>query len=193
MKNYIEKLKDLANKYPNDVRLYPPKDLKNLAKLPGKIPGSFNKQIFDFLKVTNGASILDYCFYGYQNPKLGLNIEKNSVDYWVTHNHIAGLIIPFMSSSSGQNFGYLIKWTETSNQPIVYFTDDPRHTTLIASSFDLFLQVFLIDVEECLKRGEDIEVDIQGWPTDFTHWLEADPSLKELKDHPLVLETVNSI
>lgn len=53
-----DKLIELSNRYPKDVILYN-QDVKNLMKLPARIPGEFDKQLLEFLKITNGALTLD--------------------------------------------------------------------------------------------------------------------------------------
>lgn len=116
----LQKLFALKASYPHDIILYP-QDIKNLMKLPGRIPGNFDSQLLDFLKLTNGASILDYCFYGFKNNKLKIGFDENLMNKWVTFGHIAGSVIPFMSNSSGVNFGYLKDIIINGSHPIVFF------------------------------------------------------------------------
>lgn len=192
MKNYIQKLNDLLKYYPKDIILYSPKDIKLLSKVCSKLPGSFNSQLFDFLKITNGASIMDYCFFGVQNQKLGSNFDKNVLDYWISHNHIAGLVIPFMCTSSSSCFGYLLKWNDNNKLPIVYFTKEPTETKLVGCCFEVFFETFLNDVKENLENGESIEINSDNWPLDIEHWLKSDLEIKEIVNHPLIIEVLNS-
>ena len=192
IENYTKKLQDLSNSFPSDVILYPPQSLRDISKVLGRAPGNLNKDLLEFLKVTNGASILDYCFYGCKNNKLGMNLEKDSIEYWTSHNHIAGLLFTFMSTSSGEHFGYLIE-SIYGKQPIFFFTDDPKDTALLASSLENFLNVFLDDCKESLINGEDVQIVSDGWPSDFDHWMQSDSDLGEMIKHPKVLEVLNSI
>lgn len=137
-----EKLVDLAQLYPKDIVMYN-QDLKLLMKLPGRIPGEFDKELLDFLKITNGALILDYRFYGFKNLQLSPSLDQNLKDKWYEWQHIAGNVIPFVGSSSSFGFGYLDGITINGSHPIVYFTEFPEDITVVASGFDVFFNEFL--------------------------------------------------
>lgn len=187
-----EKLLELSKKYPKDVVLYN-QDLRNIMKLPGKIPGEFDNQLLDFLKITNGALIMDYRFYGFKNLLLTPSMNQNIMDKWYEWQHIAGTVIPFIGSSTNIGFGYLDGIPIHGSHPIVYFTEFPEDTTLVASGFDAFFNVFLDYVELSLENGENIEIDIDDWPFDINKLIEKDPLLLQVSESNHVKTIIDSI
>lgn len=184
----LQKLFALKASYPHDIILYP-QDIKNLMKLPGRILGNFDSQLLDFLKLTNGASILDYCFYGFENNKLKIGFDENLMNKWVTFGHIAGSVVPFMSNSSGVNFGYLKDIIINGSHPIVFFNQFKEDTLIIASSFESFLRSFLDRIEESVLNGNSVEIEEIGWPSDSKYWQIMDPHI----DKVLALDNVKRI
>jgi hypothetical protein len=148
-------------------------------KLPGRIPGIFDSQLLDFLKFTNGASILDYCFYGFKNNRLRIGFDENLMNKWASFGHIAGSVIPFMSNSSGINFGYLKDVMLNNHHPIVFFNQFKEDTSLISLSFKSFFGSFLDRVEECLLNGNSVEIEEIGWPIDTKYWQTLDAEIKD--------------
>jgi hypothetical protein len=176
--NYIKRIYELR-KLTKYISLYENVNLKNLYKGVGRVPGEFNKELLEFLKLTNGASILDYCFLGIKNMKLGTNLDKFYLELWSNNNQLAGRIIPFISSSVGDNFGYLIG--EHRNGEIVYYNNEyTDRMWVIGSSFNIFMTTFLDDVEHTINNAEDeliLTVEIPNWPIDTEHWIKRDSVL----------------
>ncbi|WP_343531981.1 hypothetical protein [Pedobacter sp.] len=187
-----KKLDELAHKYPKDVVLYQ-QDLKTLMKLPGRIPGEFDLQLLDFLKITNGASILDYRFYGFKNILFTPSFDQNLKDKWYEWQHIAGVIVPFMGSSTNIGFGYLKEVTFKGGHPIVYFSEFPEDTSVVASGFDVFFNDFLYNVEASLAFGNNIEIDLDDWPFNVEKAKEKDPLLLEVLMSDVVKRTIDLI
>lgn len=187
-----DKLLDLANRYPKDIILYN-QDVKNLMKLPGRIPGEFDTQLLEFLKITNGALIMDYRFYGFKNILFNPNFDQNLKDKWYEWQHIAGTVIPFMGSSTNFGFGYLDKISFKGSHPIVYFSEFPEDTTMVASSFDIFFNVFLNYVELSLIQGDNVEINADDWPFNANKLSENDTSLLQLMESDVVKKVIESI
>ncbi|HKG08706.1 MAG TPA: hypothetical protein VKB19_19710 [Pedobacter sp.] len=188
----IEKLVELAKKYPKDIILYN-QDLKSLMKLPGRIPGEFDKQLLSLLKRTNGAVILDYRFYGFKNIQLTPGLDQNLKDKWYEWQHIAGNVVPFIGSSSSYGFGYLCNIILNETHPIVYFSEFPEDTTIVASGFEVFFNEFLNLVEASLIKGNNIEIDDDNWPFNFSKLLEQDPWLHQTIESDGVKKIISSI
>lgn len=187
-----KKLDELAHKYPKDIVLYK-QDLKTLMKLPGRIPGEFDLQLLDFLKITNGASILDYRFYGFKNISFTPSFDQNLRDKWYEWQHIAGTIIPFVGSSSNIGFGYLEKVTFQGGHPIVFFSEFPEDTTVVASGFDIFFNDFLCNVEASLLLGNNVEIDLDDWPFNVEKAKQKDLLLLEVLTSDAVRSTIDLI
>lgn len=187
-----EKLVELAKKYPKDVVLYD-QALKVLMKLPGRIPGEFDKELLSLLKITNGALILDYRFYGFKNMHLTPSLDQNLKDKWYEWQHIAGNVVPFIGSSSSYGFGYLYKITFNGRHPIVYFTEFPEETTIVASSFEVFFNEFLNLVELSLIKGNNIEIDEDDWPFSISNLIEKDTLLLQLIESDDVKNVIDSV
>jgi hypothetical protein len=186
------KLVELSKQYPNDIVLYN-QDVKSLMKLPGRIPGEFDNQLLEFLKITNGALILDYRFYGFKNILFSPSLDQNLKDKWYEWQHIAGTIIPFVGSSSNFGFGYLEKVPFEGSHPIVFFSEFPEDTKLIASGFDVFFDTFINYVELSLIEGNNIEITIDNWPFNTDKLIQKDASLHKLITSNAVTEVIESI
>lgn len=187
-----EKLIELSNRYPKDVKLYN-QDIIKLMKLPGQIPGDFDPQLLEFLKLTNGAHILDYRFYGYKNIEFTPSLHQNMRDKWYEWQHIAGTIIPFVGSSSSFGFGYLEKLPFQGSHPIVYFSEFPEDTTIVGSGFNIFFNIFINYVELSLIQGDNIEVDIDEWPFNTEKLCHLDPYFAEIINSSKVINMIDSI
>ena len=187
-----EKLIELSNRYPKDVKLYN-QDIIKLMKLPGQIPGDFDPQLLEFLKLTNGALILDYRFYGYKNIEFTPSLHQNMRDRWYEWQHIAGTIIPFVGSSSSFGFGYLEKLPFQGSHPIVYFSEFPEDTTIVGSGFNIFFNIFINYVELSLIQGDNIEVDIDEWPFNTEKLCHLDPYFAEIINSSKVINMIDSI
>ena len=120
----------------------------------GKITGEVDKQYISFLMETNGASIMDYCFLGIKNNNLGMNVYDNMIDLWQIDNLLALRFWGIMGTSNGENFGYLNKIDSNGNHFIGYYNfNEPGQVYLVASSFEIFMNKFLTQVE--LTLGVD--------------------------------------
>jgi len=181
MENIIQKLISLSNSS-KQVVLYQ-SDVKTIMKGIGKIMGKFDTELLEFLIFTNVASIFDYCFMGFKNTKLRVDIDKNALETWAANNRVVGHFMPFMITSTGDNFGYLMDIVDDKGRhPVAYYSNE--HTddiVVIGSSFKAFMKTFLTDVEDTLNTsGEDfiIEINKSGWPVNIEHWLANDEILR---------------
>lgn len=156
----------------------------SIMKGTGRIIGKFDKELLDFLKATNGASVFDYCFMGFKNSQLGVNLDKYQLDFWPSNNRLAGRFLTFASTSTGDNFGYLIDVMDDKGcHPIAYYSEAVDDSIcVIGSSFKEFMRTFLADVEDELNRSGDkfiVNIEKDGWPFDVGHWMAHDSALRE--------------
>lgn len=147
------------------IKLYRNFDPKIILKHIGKITGEIDRQYVDFLLKTNGASILDYCFLGLKNHNLGMNIYDNMSELWFLDCSLAMRFWGICGTSSGENFGYLDKVDSSGNHYIGYYsTNEPEHVYLVASSFKIFMNKFLQQVESTLTIDKKaIYIDNNDW------------------------------
>ncbi len=182
--NFIEKLVELKE-LTKFITLYEIVNSKNIYTGIGRIPGDLNKEILNFLKLSNGASILDYCFLGIKNQKLGASIDEFYQELWTSNNLLAGKVIPFMINSVGDIFGYLIG--NGSNGEIIYYNEEVDNKIwIIGSSFNQFFKTFLEDVEITIVNSQKeliLSVGIPNWPTDTEHWIKGNQELLEVYEH----------
>ncbi|WP_010522081.1 hypothetical protein [Aquimarina agarivorans] len=177
----LEKLKKISSN--KSIILYQNFNIKNTYKGMGRIIGDFNnKELLEILKYTNGASILGYCFLGIKNNKLGTNLDSFQYELWQSNDLIAGKMIGFMIDELGGTFGFLINdKVKYPLSPIVYYSQtNPNKLFIIGSSFDSFFFNFLNDIEYTIETNTDgllIDIEIENWPFNSSHWLKNDQNL----------------
>lgn len=181
MNDINQKLLKLSG-YSKQIHLYDA-DIKNALKGAGRIVGKFDTELLEFLKFTNGASVFDYCFMGFKNSKLGVDIDKCALELWASNKFLAGRFLPFMITSTSDNFGYLIDlYNDKGCHPVAYYSNIYEGVHVIGSSFKNFMDTFLIDVEDTLNGSKEnmiININKPDWPVDINHWLAKDKSLRE--------------
>lgn len=176
----LSKLNELSSKT-EFIKVYPSNQI-NVMKGIGSIIGDIDRPHIEFLKIVNGMSILDYCFWGFKNPKTyPRNIYEEMMHIWdkyiFTTNHfwcIAG-------NSIGEYFGYISQKNKDGNHFIGYFNkDNPEKIIIVSSSFDIFLEKFLYATLEALKENNET-LDIK-----YSIFFDSDKKVindDELKDY----------
>jgi len=152
MEKLLDKLDLLQINHSDYIKLYKNVDIKFLAKSIGKIPGSFDKQLLQFLKFTNGMSVFDYCFLSFNNKDFGTDIYKHTIELWHDNNMISGEFVCFLSTSINIEVGYIIDNT-SDNHKIAIFIDGEDHYKIIYNSFYDFFNDFLNKLEQDLNFG----------------------------------------
>lgn len=195
MREIFEKLRSLSHDS-NQIILYNV-DIKNTMKGIGRIIGKFDSELLELLKLTNGVSIFDYCFMGFKNTKLGYDIDKYMGDFWMSNNRLANHFLPFMITSTSDNFGYLMDVVDKEGRhPIGYYSNlGTERVYIVGSSFKSFMKTFLADVEETLNNNKGdfiINIDKPEWPINIDHWLANDYELKKLYDGEAIHEILRN-
>lgn len=151
MQNILNRIEKLESNSPY-IKLYKDFGKDIILRNMGKITGEIDTQYIDFLKETNGASILDYCFLGLKNNKLGANLYENHRELWLSNNILTLKFWACIRDSAGNTFGYLDKKNETGDHYFGYYsTNDSDDVYLVASSFKIFMDKFLTQIEKVLK------------------------------------------
>ncbi|MFR8642126.1 MAG: hypothetical protein ACLVEE_18555 [Phocaeicola vulgatus] len=92
-------------------------------------------------------------------------------------------------TSSGENFGYLDKVDSSGNHYIGYYsTNEPEHVYLVASSFKIFMNKFLQQVESTLTIDKKaIYIDNNDWFLNpqklIINDIEMDQYFHKVKEH----------
>lgn len=155
MKDIIDNIKRLSQ-LSNYISLYINFDTKTIMKNIGKITGEIDKEYVEFLRNTNGLTILDYCFFGLKNNKLGVNVYENIRDLWQDDNLLTFKFWGISATSTGENFGYLDKKDKNGNHFIGYYSsENPENVYLVSSSFKIFITKFLNQVELAIEQDKN--------------------------------------
>lgn len=180
MKTIIDRIENLS-KISQYIRLYRNYDAKIILRNMGKITGEVDKQYISFLMETNGASIMDYCFLGMKNNNLGMNVYDNMIDLWQIDNSLALRFWGIMGTSNGENFGYLNKVDSNGNHFIGYYNvNEPGQVYLVASSFEIFMNKFLTQVELTLEIDKNaIYIASNDWFLNKEKLIIDDNEIKE--------------
>ncbi|VEI57046.1 Uncharacterised protein [Pasteurella multocida] len=133
-------------------------DVVNVMKGIGRITGETDKQYIEFLKLTNGMSILDYCFWGIKNSRLyPKNIYDEILYLWSKHNLTSLYFWCVAGNSEGEYFGYIPIKDDKGNHFIAYFNEShPEQLIILSSSFEKFLESFFSVISTSLNKDCDL-------------------------------------
>jgi hypothetical protein len=155
MKDIISSIENLSTD-PEKIKLFKSYGTMVVLKNMGKVTGGLDKEYMSFLMETNGASILDYCFLGFKNRELGLNLYENIMDFWQADNSLAMKFWAFAGTSAGDAFGYLDLKNKKGSHFIAYYTpDEPEQVTVIASRFEIFMRKFIAEIQTLIQTNDD--------------------------------------
>ena len=155
MKDIVSSIENLSTD-PEKIKLFRSYGTMVVLKNMGKVTGGLDKEYMAFLMETNGASILDYCFLGFKNRELGLNLYENVMDFWQADNSLAMKFWAFAGTSAGDAFGYLDLKNKKGSHFIAYYTpDQPEQVTVIASCFELFMRKFITEIQILIQANDD--------------------------------------
>ncbi|MVM32135.1 hypothetical protein GO755_18945 [Spirosoma sp. HMF4905] len=182
MEEILERLNQLSYQYPKDVILYPhtKESYLKVMKGIGRIPDKFNLYLLEFLKFTNGASILDYCFLGFKNRRLGIDFDTYMGEFWHEHNRYA-FALPFMRNTQKEHFCLWMEPGEAFHSVVYIDMNAEKNPLPIASNFFHFMDTFISDLANSLSKGETIYIAENDWPLNQAHWIKNDPNLKKVK------------
>ena len=155
MKDIVSSIENLSTD-PEKIKLFRSYGTMVVLKNMGKVTGGLDKEYMAFLMETNGASILDYCFLGFKNRELGLNLYENVMDFWQADNSLAMKFWAFAGTSAGDAFGYLDLKNKKGSHFIAYYTpDQPEQVTVISSCFELFMRKFITEIQILIQANDD--------------------------------------
>ena len=184
MQDILNRLKKLSaiSAY---VQLYENFDKNIVLKHIGKVTGEIDRPYIDFLMLTNGASVLDYCFFGMKNRNLGANLYDNVTELWKIDNLLTFRFWGCIGDSIGNSFGYLDKKNDSGEHYFGYHSlNSPGKVYLVASSFFVFMEKFLSQIELTVAKSKAaIGLDGNDWFMDKAKLIECDKEMEiYLKD-----------
>ncbi|MCL1916781.1 MAG: SMI1/KNR4 family protein [Peptococcaceae bacterium] len=179
MKDILDRLKKLSaiSAY---VQLYEDFDNSVVLKHMGKITGEIDRPYIDFLMLTNGASVLDYCFFGFKNKNLGGNLYDNVTDLWRDDNLLTFRFWSCIGDSIGNSFGYLDKKNTSGGHYFGYHSlYSPGKVYLVSSSFSVFMEKFLSQIELAVAKNKNaIGLEGNDWFMDRARLIEHDKEME---------------
>jgi len=119
---------------------------------------------------------------GCKNKSL-IDLAENTLSLWPLNNWLAGEFVGFVTTSAGENLGYLrrVEGSEGAH-PVAYLRrPEDNFVFVVASSLRRFFEGFLRDVGETLQRNPSaMDIELGSWPYDLSTWLARDPALSSL-------------
>jgi hypothetical protein len=186
-----EQLEQLKQAFPEAVKIY--RSATDVEIL--QTQDALNLNISDivsewpeFLRYTNGASLLDYCFLGAMTTRIA-SISEVNLELWRFNPWAREHFLAFLGDSTGMGIGFVRQGQEV--RCIGYMREMYDMIVLpIASSFTSFISSFLEDVQVTLRTwkpqpGEEIPYEIKTqdlWPWDLKPFCERDPKLRAMLD-----------
>ncbi|SMB87930.1 hypothetical protein SAMN05660772_02772 [Pasteurella testudinis DSM 23072] len=145
------------------IKTYEKNTIK-ILKGQGSIIGEKDKLHLDFLKESNGLSLLDYCFWGFKNSHLyPTNIYDEMNFFWSKENMATFKFWCFAGNSAGERFGYINKKNSYGNHFIAYYSQlNPNYLQLIASNFNIFIVKFISDIDKQVN-SDNSSLDIENY------------------------------
>jgi hypothetical protein len=173
------RLRELSAKW-KSVVLFPPADVRRIYRSIGKLPGPFDETLLSFYRLSNGASLLDYCVAGCKNRRL-VDVADHTLGLWATNSMLALDFVAFMTTSAGQEFGYLDETERNGSHVVAVLPDLSSQGVLpISSSINRFFQVVVEKLENTsVTRPEALYInDPPSWPFELREWLDGDADLE---------------
>ncbi|HRD59657.1 MAG TPA: hypothetical protein PL137_02030, partial [Nocardioides sp.] len=161
------------------VTLYPDFGRTLVLKHIGKVIGAVDRPYVEFLMRTNGASVLDHCFLGLKNPALGANLYDHMRELWQVDNMLAVRFWGCVGDSTGDVFGYVAQTNSSGGRFWGHYSlDVPGRVDLVASSFAIFMDKFLSEIERALAADPGaLGLTSHGWFLQRDRLVEGDAEL----------------
>ena len=184
-----EQLDLLQQAFPQAIKIYQPATATQILQteqLLGLKLSDVDPSWLDFLRLTNGASVLDYCIMGAMTSHIE-NIADANRRLWNLnlYDWLRKHFICFLGTSSPMMIGFVREGRRT--RCIAFLAELTDNAVLpIASSFETFVGCFLQDVETTLRTwkpllGEEWPYAISDtWPLELKSWYQRDPKLKTM-------------
>lgn len=175
----IKKINQLTTKS-KYIKLYEENPLK-ILRGQGKIIGDIDELHLNFLKKTNGLSLLDVCFLGFKNTRLYPANIYDEMSYLWSKDCTTTLVFWCIAGNSvGEYFGYISKRNHNREHYIAYYNENkPGNIKIVSSNFNIFIYKLLLNVEEEITRDPNI-LEIENYFFDSKERLvQYDPELSD--------------
>jgi hypothetical protein len=184
-----EKFTSFQRRFPDAVKLYQPVTESQISKIEEELGLSLEEidpGWLEFLRYSNGASVLSYNFRGVESKKVSSisELNKTLLDipiYSWAKEHFLG----FFGDASPMNIGF---FREGNNVRCVALLTELSDTCVlpIASNFENFVTSFLQDAALTLNSWKPISgkkfpyVISEEWPLDLKSWCKRDNVLRTM-------------
>lgn len=161
------------------VVLYPPADARLIARSTGKLPGPFDEELLSLYRLSNGASVLDYCIAGCKNRRLA-DVAEHTIGLWAANDLLALDFVGFMTTSAGQEFGYLHDTASEGTHVVAVLPELGADGLLpLASTVGRFFENFVRNLEATIAAHASALYinEPPAWPFELVDWLRTDPDL----------------
>jgi hypothetical protein len=182
-------LTQLQQQFPEAIKLYRPATTDQISQTEqclGLKLAEMDPDWLELLRLTNGASVLAYCYMGAMTSHIASITEVNT-ELWAIelYRWVKERFVCFLRDCSPMMIGFV---REGRRMRCIAFLSEPTDTVVlpIASSFKAFMSSFLHDVETALQLwkpvpGEEWPYGISDiWPLDLKSWCDRDPALRTM-------------
>jgi hypothetical protein len=182
-----EKFTSFQRRFPDAVKLNQPATDSQISKLEDEL--GLNLEEVDpgwmeFLRFSNGASVLSYNFSGVESKKISSISDLNKMLWDIpTYSWAKEHFLGFFGDASPMNIGF---FREDNNVRCVALLTELTDTYVlpIASNFDNFVTAFIQDAESALISWKPVPgkkfpyVISEEWPLDLKSWCKRDKVLR---------------
>jgi len=180
----------LQQEYPESVELAKPASADEIASTERRLGlrlGDLDPEWPEFLRLTNGAAILDNWFYSATLRRRDWDIASENVGLWDLdcYRWLKERFVAFLEMSGPDRVGFVREGSRP--RCVAYHCElDDTAALPIASSFGRFLSGLLHDAEATLREaarapGAEPPQYIPGiWPFDLKPWVGRDPELRRM-------------
>ena len=163
MKEIIEKIQFLKNKYPAWVKVYDPVNEDSIKQMEETLRFKINDELRKIYLYSDGLSFLDYCIPGVANKEIGQLIPP----YLFAEHRLE-----FISTICGKRF---LLEPPVGNNSSVWFVEDDDTEVIVARSMKDFFVKFLDKVDVLLvnfnpKRQSTAYFEDDTMPKSLSQW-----------------------
>lgn len=178
MEKVLHQLSSLSFAFPKTVKMYKPIGARQLEVQTNTLEYEILPELRKVYAITDGISILDYCFLGLSNRKIQGLIDCNEM-LWLNYSGLRNTFIVFMATSVGDYFGYA---RGKDGKVYVGHLNMPSDSEIIwiSSSIEAFMYSLVEEIGLILNdlHKEEFLISNSGWPRNVKYWLERDDDLK---------------
>lgn len=171
MQYIINRIKELAILYPDDVALHPPVEETSIEFIESRLHTKLPAELIELYKFSNGLAFIDYVVVGLMNKKIlnTLNINPMTLKPDGLHKEV----IVFMTTELGESFAYTID-ENSRNLQVIKMEESDSVFKVVAPDIRSFFEKFLDKIPVLLEyHSKDEWVTVfedESLPEDLAKW-----------------------